>query len=199
MYPRIIAEAVGLFAITNFDDIVILALFFGRGEGERGAARRVVAGQYLAFIAILAIAIGIAYGAGFLPRRAIAYLGLLPIGIGLWEAWKLRKHRAEDRNREANTGEGSPAILKVAATTFGNGGDNIGVYVPVFTTVSTGATIIYAAVFLVLVGVWCAAGRFFATRPVIARALSRWGHLVLPVVLVAVGVFILVEGGAFGL
>jgi cadmium resistance protein CadD (predicted permease) len=198
MNPRIIAEAVGLFAITNVDDIVILALFFGRGEGKRGAARRVVVGQYLAFIAILAIAIGIAYGAGFLPRQAIAYLGLLPIGIGLWEAWKLWNHRAEDGNRQANTGEGA-AVLKVAATTFGNGGDNIGVYVPVFATVSTGATIIYAAVFLVLVGVWCAAGRFFATHPVIARALSRWGHLVLPVVLVAIGVFILVEGGAFGL
>src|SRR5690349_20892238 len=73
MNPRIIAEAVGLFAITNVDDIVILALFFGRGEGKRDAARRVVAGQYLAFIAILAIAIGIAYGVGFLPRHAIAY------------------------------------------------------------------------------------------------------------------------------
>jgi cadmium resistance protein CadD (predicted permease) len=29
-------------------------------------------------------------------------------------------------------------------------------------------------VFLVLVGVWCAAGRFVATRPVIAKPLGRW-------------------------
>jgi cadmium resistance protein CadD (predicted permease) len=46
-------------------------------------------------------------------------------------------------------------------------------------------------VFLVLVGVWCAAGRFFATRPVVARALSRWGHVVLPAVLIGIGVLIL--------
>ena len=44
---------------------------------------------------------------------------------------------------------GGPTTLKVAATTFGNGGDNIGVYVPVFTAVSNGATIVYAIVFLV--------------------------------------------------
>ena len=44
-----------------------------------------------------------------------------------------------------------------------------------------------------------AAGRYFATRPVIAGALSRWGHIVLPVVLIGLGVLILVEGGAFGL
>jgi hypothetical protein len=29
----------------------------------------------------------------------------------------------------------------------------------------------YVVAFLILVGVWCAAGRFFATRPVIATAL----------------------------
>ncbi|MFF3878658.1 hypothetical protein [Streptomyces sp. NPDC001978] len=46
-------------------------------------------------------------------------------------------------------------------------------------------------VFLILVAVWCFAGRFFATRPVIAEALSRWGHILLPLVLIAIGLFIL--------
>ncbi|MDX2701381.1 hypothetical protein PV350_00765 [Streptomyces sp. PA03-6a] len=53
-----------------------------------------------------------------------------------------------------------------------------------------GGMSVYAVVFLVLVAVWCFAGRHFATRPVIAKALSRWGHILLPLVLV--------EGGAFG-
>jgi hypothetical protein len=47
----LIAKAVGLFAATNFDDIVVLSLFFAQGAGQRGAARRVVAGHYLAFAA----------------------------------------------------------------------------------------------------------------------------------------------------
>jgi cadmium resistance protein CadD (predicted permease) len=33
----------------------------------------------------------------------------------------------------------------------------------------------------------------------VAQALARWGHLVLPVVLVALGLTILLEGGVFGL
>ena len=70
---------------------------------------------------------------------------------------------------------------------------------PVFDTVGTRVTIGYAAVFLVLAGVWCVAGRFIATRPVIARALSRWGHVLLPVVLITIGLIILIQGGAFGL
>jgi cadmium resistance protein CadD (predicted permease) len=85
------------------------------------------------------------------------------------------------------------------AETRANCGDNIGVYVPVFTNIGAGGTAVYCVVFLVLVGVWCAAGRFVATRPVIAGPLGRWGHLLLPVVLIAVGLLIFIEGGAFGL
>jgi cadmium resistance protein CadD (predicted permease) len=49
------------------------------------------------------------------------------------------------------------------------------------------------------VALWCALGWFFATRPLIARALSRWGHLLLPGVLIGIGIIILVKGHAFGL
>jgi cadmium resistance protein CadD (predicted permease) len=200
MTAGVIAQAAGLFTVTNFDDIVVLSLFFAQDAGRRGAARRVVAGQYLAFTAILAVSLAVAFGASFLPEQALPYLGLLPIGIGLWDAWKLPENRKRGGTGEqAETGQGGPTVLKVTTTTFANGGDNIGVYVPVFTNISTSETIVYCVVFLVLVGVWCAAGRFAATRPVIARPLARWGHVLLPVVLITIGLLILIEGGAFGL
>lgn len=199
MNAGVIAQAAGLFAVTNFDDIVVVSLFFAQGAGQHGAARLVVAGQYLAFTAILAVSLSVAFGASFLPKQALPYLGLLPIGIGLWDAWKVWKNRRHaGTSEQAETGQGGPTVLKVATTSFANGGDNIGVYVPVFTNVGTSGSIAYAVVFLVLVGVWCAAGRFVATRPVIARPLARWGHIVLPVVLITIGLLILVEGGAFG-
>jgi cadmium resistance protein CadD (predicted permease) len=89
--------------------------------------------------------------------------------------------------------------MQVASVTFANGGDNIGVYVPVFTVAGAGGMTVYVIVFLIGVAVWCAAGWFLATRPVIAEALSRWGHIILPVVLIGIGLLILIEGGAFGL
>ncbi|MBK6012282.1 cadmium resistance transporter [Streptomyces sp. MBT53] len=197
----IIGQAAGLFAVTNVDDILILALFFAQGAGHHGSTRRIVLGQYLGFAAILAVAVAAAFGATFLPESAIPYLGLLPLALGLkaaWQAW--RNHRDGDGDEEEAQAEGSgPSPLEVAAVTFANGGDNIGVYVPVFATAGVGGMSVYAVVFLVLVAVWCFAGRFFATRPVIAKALSRWGHILLPLVLIGIGLLILVEGGAFGL
>ncbi|MFG2425217.1 cadmium resistance transporter [Streptomyces sp. NPDC048448] len=68
------------------------------------------------------------------------------------------------------TREGGPGPLEVAAVTFANGGDNIGVYVPVFATAGVGGLTVYAVVFFMLIAVWCFAGKFFVTRPVIAKA-----------------------------
>ncbi|AWW41877.1 cadmium resistance transporter [Streptomyces cadmiisoli] len=197
----IIGQAAGLFAVTNIDDLLILALFFAQGSGHPRSTRRIVLSQYLGYAAILAVAVAAAFGATFLPESAIPYLGLLPLALGLkatWQAWK--DHRAGDGGEEDEQGEGGgPRPLEVAAVTFANGGDNIGVYVPVFATAGVGGMGVYAAVFLILVAVWCCAGRFFATRPVIAKALARWGHILLPLVLIAIGLLILIEGGAFGL
>ena len=204
----LVARAAGMFAVTNIDDILVLALFFGRCAGHRGAAVRVVIGQYLGFAAILVASLAGALGAGLLPRPAIAYLGLLPLLLGIRAAWGVWRDRhgtgpdpdaGPEASTDAGTGTADASVLTVAAVTFANGGDNIGVYVPVFATAGPAGLVGYSAVFLVLVGVWCGVGWFLATRPPVARTLARFGHLLLPAVLIGIGLLILVEGHAFGL
>ncbi|GAB7036264.1 cadmium resistance transporter [Catenuloplanes niger JCM 9533] len=194
----IVVQAAALFAVTNIDDILLLALFFARGAGAAHTARNVTAGQYLGFAGILAVAGAAAFGATFLPDHAIPYLGLLPLALGVKAAVQAWRHRNDGDDDARDPGTGAPGILEVAAVTFANGGDNIGVYVPVFATAGVTGTASYALVFLLLTGVWVAAGRYFATRPLIARALSRWGHVLLPAVLIGLGVLILADGRLLG-
>lgn len=201
MNAGIVAAAVGLFAVTNIDDIFVLSLFFGRGAGQRGAARQIVAGQYLGFAALLAIAVAAAYGATFLSESAIAYLGLLPLALGLraaWQAWRDRK-LGDGGEPEREDEPDRQQTLQVAAVTFANGSDNIGVYPPVFAKAGVAGITVYAAVFLILVAAWCAAGWMFATRPAVAGLIGRWGNILHPLVLIALGLFILIQGRAFGL
>jgi cadmium resistance protein CadD (predicted permease) len=197
----IVGEAAALFAVTNVDDLLVLSLFFGRAAGHPGAARRIIAGQYVGFTSLLAVTVAAAYGATFLPRAAIAYLGLLPLALGLrsaWQAWRNRRPRAGGEQPDQQ-GQDAPRALQVAAVTFANGSDNIGAYLPVFARAGTAGITVYVAVFFVLTGTWCAAARYFATRPAVARVLGRWGHILHPLVLTALGLFILIQGGAFGL
>ncbi|WP_432849602.1 cadmium resistance transporter [Amycolatopsis sp. CA-161197] len=188
---NVVGQAVGLFAVTNVDDLLVLALFFARGAGLPGATRAVVTGQYLGFAAILVVAVAAAFGVTFLPAGFIPYLGLLPIALGIRAAVQAWRHRGDDAEPAR---PGGPRTLEVAAVTLANGGDNIGVYVPVFATTGPAGTTVYAVVFLVLVAAWLAAGHHLATRPAVARTLARWGHIVLPAVLIALGLLILIDG-----
>ncbi|WP_183472124.1 cadmium resistance transporter [Mycolicibacterium iranicum] len=189
-----------MFAVTNVDDLLVLAVFFGQAARSRSAAWRIAAGQYIGFTAIVAVAVLGALGAELLPEAAIPYLGLLPLILGVRAAWEVwRRRGSTDADLDDVEGASPAGMLQVAAVTFANGGDNIGVYVPVFAVSGAEEIPVYAVVFLVGVALWCAVGWFLATRRPVAAVLVSWGHIVLPVVLIGLGVAILAEGGAFGL
>lgn len=199
MHVGLIGRAVGLFAATNTDDLLVLTLFFGQAAGRAGALR-VAAGQYLGFAGILAVAVVGALGAVLLPEGILGYLGLVPLFLGLRAVWVgLGRRNQADVPGDALVRASGPSLLVVAGVTLANGGDNIGVYVPVFATSGTGTLVVYVTVFLILVAIWCAAGYWAGRHPLVAGALSRWGHVLLPVVLIGIGLVILVEGSAFGL
>ena len=185
--------AVGLFIATNIDDIIVLSLFFARGAGQAGTTLRILAGQYLGFAGILAATILVILGAdAFLPTEAI------PLALGLWAAWQAWQGDDDDDDDAKVSGKNVSALI-IAGVTFANGGDNIGVYVPVFLNVGTATVIIYCVVFLILVAGLVLSAKFVATRPPIAEVLERWEHVLFPIVLIGLGIFILVSGGAFGL
>ena len=196
-----ILQAIGLFVATNIDDIIVLSLFYARGAGQRGTTRKILLGQYLGFGGILLAAVVISLGArSFLPEDALPYFGLIPLALGLYAAWRAWRNRGDDdEDDEAKVAGKQVGVLTVAAVTFANGGDNIGVYVPVFATASTTAIIAYCLVFLALVGLLVLAAKYVATRRPIAEILERWEHILFPLVLIGLGIVILLEGGAFGL
>lgn len=191
----LLGQAAGMSAATTIDDVLVLAAFFGQVNRNRAAIARIVLGEYLGFGAILAISVIGALGAAQLPPAAIPYLGLIPLLLGLraaWLAWRQHDNDAADIGKASGLG-----IIQVTLISFANGGDNIGVYVPVFAVVGMSATIGYVVVLLLGVAVWCAISWYVVSRPAMARTLSRWGHLLLPVVLIGIGLGILIEGCAF--
>jgi cadmium resistance protein CadD (predicted permease) len=57
----------------------------------------------------------------------------------------------------------------------------------------------YVGVFLLLVGVWCAVGRYLTRHSIIAGLIGRWSEIIYPVALIAIGLAILIAGDAFGM
>jgi cadmium resistance transport/sequestration family protein len=204
--------AITAFVATNIDDIIILLLFFTQVDAKF-RRRHIVFGQYLGFTLLIVASLPGFFGGLVVPPEWIGLLGLLPIAIGL----KQLVDRQEDTTQvqtvtsdlEASSPSNSavsflssvlnPQTYKVAAVTVANGGDNISIYISLFagnTLISLGVIL---GVFFVMVGVWCAIAYRLTRQPTIARVLSRYGHAVVPFVLIGLGLFIMYERGTFNL
>ncbi|MGO1524214.1 MAG: cadmium resistance transporter [Nesterenkonia sp.] len=198
MMLTLAVQAVLLFIVTTIDDLIVLSLFFGRGRGQPGTTRRIVVGQYLGFGAILITSLVAALGAqALLPEEALAYFGLIPLALGLRAAW--HTWRTPDDDDEAQWGAKRVSATAVALVAVANSSGDVGVYVPVFVTLTGAEVLAYCLIFLVLVAVLVLTARWIASRRLIADALERWQSVLFPVVLIALGIIILVTGGAFGL
>jgi cadmium resistance protein CadD (predicted permease) len=84
-------------------------------------------------------------------------------------------------------------LLAVSAVTIANGADNIAVYTPLFRAMSLADVATTIIVFLLLIAVWCAAGRMLGSHRGATTVIERWGHWLVPAVFIAIGLVIVVE------
>ena len=190
-----IAAAAGLFVATNIDDIVVLTVLFA--VAARGTSQlrgwQIVAGQYLGLITLIAVSLLAALGLTIVPDEWVGLLGLIPLTIGVLAL--VRTLRGQDDDDESESALKAVGLLGVAGITIANGGDNIGVYTPVFRTFSTTDAVVTVVVFLVLLAVWCLLARAIGTNEKVAEALEKVEHWLVPVVFIGLGVLILIESG----
>jgi len=184
-----------VFASTDIDDLVLLTAFFADARLRRGA---IVAGQFLGIGALLGASVAAAAVSLAVPAHWPALLGLLPLGLGLWKLPDLWRANPHDDGAEETPGAAAPRVgasagaqmLGVAAVTIANGGDNLGVYIPLFAR-DLSVLPIYLLVFAAMTAIWCWAGYSFVRHPAGGALMQRFGHAILPVVLVLLGLWIL--------
>ncbi|MCJ1702051.1 cadmium resistance transporter [Rathayibacter festucae] len=189
-----IAAAIGLFAATNIDDIVVLTVLFLASARGSLPAWKVVAGQYLGFATLVAISVVAAAGLTIIPDEWVGLLGLIPLAIGLYGLIRTLRNRGDDDDDD----EGSISavgLLGVAGITIANGADNISLYTPVFRTSPVADTVVTIIVFFLLVAVWCLVARVVGTNKTVTELLERVEHWLVPAVFIGLGLFILIESG----
>ena len=182
--------AVGVFAGTDVDDIIVLTVLFlaGRVAG-RPTKVHVIVGQYLGIAARVVGSAIAAVGLLIVPQRWIGLLGLVPIALGI------RGLVAAATNRDSDTPVAAAGVLSVAAVTVANGADNLSVYIPLFRTIGLGDSLLAVAVFAVMVAVWLAAAFWLGSHTRVVALVERFGHWLVPVVFVAIGALILIRSG----
>ena len=181
---------VAAFIATNIDDIFILMIFFST---HRFHVYDIVLGQYLGIGSLIAISALGSILALVIPLYVIGLMGLVPIAIGIIRLVRIRN---SDVAPEAlvESKRNYFSFLTVTAVTFSNGGDNIGVYTPLFAKYNGfGEVTILVIIFMIMTGLWCLVGYYLVNHPLISNRLRKTGHIILPFVLIGLGIYILID------
>lgn len=186
--------AASVFVATNIDDLILLGVFFAAAAKTPtqnqfyGPVSAIVLGQFLG----IGFLIGISLLAGsislIIPSDYIRFLGILPLALGLYQLWP-------QRNTDHN---GVSLPVKITATTvtlitIANGGDNVGVYSPLFATQALEEITLTVAVFAFMTGLWLVIAHWISTHPYTGAVIQRYAPRLLPFVLIGLGVFILFD------
>ena len=189
-----ITIAILVFISTNVDDIFLLAAFFA---DKKLSARTIVLGQLLGIGALVAVSALVAWFSMALPDGWISLLGVVPLYLGMKQIkslWSDADDSAEDDEIQGleHQMEGGlrSQLLAVAGVTIANGGDNLGVYIPLFVN-SLAAIPLFVVVFGLMTLLWCFLGHVLVNNKVFGHWIRRYGHKILPVVLILLGLDIL--------
>lgn len=199
-----ITTGVTAFSATNIDDFAILLLLFAQVNASFNR-RHIIIGQYVGFSALILASLPGFFGGSLLPRNYIGLLGLIPITIGLsgllnqQEDTSMEAEAETELNRDAIASFLSPQTYSVAAITIANGGDNLGVYVPLFASRDFATLVVIIGIFLLLVGVWCYAAYKLTNQMAIASVLTGYANTLVPFILIGLGAFIILESKALSL
>lgn len=187
------------FATTNIDDIFILLVLFSQVRTEvlrkedravREKAMRkklyITIGQYVGFSMIIFLSIVGSLSSFFIPVSWIGVLGFVPIYMGVKGLFSLRSNKSNKVIDKA-----SSSLFKVAAITLANGADNISIYIPMFTSQSLEANIVTLIIFFCMIAIWCSISYTLLRAPILAKVLERNCHIIVPIVLIGLGMFIL--------
>jgi cadmium resistance protein CadD (predicted permease) len=187
----LIALSIVLFVGTHVDDLLLLLSFFADRSVPRSS---IVYGQYIGVSLLLLGALLCSQLTVVLPPQYLRALGFVPLAIGIFKVPSLfADSNLEDLESRPEMTHGRH-MWGVATLTMASGGDNIGVYLPFFATHPLNACFIIISVFLLMTAVWCGTAQWLAHHPILQPAIRRWGHRLLPIVLIALGIRILFPG-----
>ncbi len=190
-----IASAIVVFVSTNIDDTLVLLLLFSLTE-NKSKELFVVIGQYIGFSFLIGISLTGYFADAFLSKELIGLMGIAPILLGAAKAYNLINNKngtQEIKYENKKTKYINPVILNTSIITIANGGDNIGVYVPLFASFTIEQLITTLLVFFILTGVWCFAGYKLVKLKKIAVVITHYGDRVVPFILIGLGISIILK------
>ena len=186
-----------LYSGTAIDLLIILMLFFAKRKSRKDIIN-IYLGQFLGSGSLILLSLLFAFVLNYIPSKEIlGLLGLIPIFLGL-KVLLLGDSDGEAIAKEGLRKDNKNLIFLVAMITFAScGADNIGVFVPYFTTLNLANLIVALLTFLVMIYILVFSAQKLAQVPSVGETLEKYSRWFVAVVYLGLGIYILVENNSF--
>lgn len=183
----IITYALILGISTSIDYFLILFLLFSQAK-KPGERRTIYFGQLLAsFILILLSSILSQVANVFLADWILGLLGFVPILLGVRILF--------ENEEETEIPDSKIGLLSIIFISLASGVDNLGIFTPYFTTLSTLETLLTAGLILLETVAICYLAEKFGSLHSISEFIEKYEKMILPTIFIILGIYILFEFG----
>ncbi|MCO4522430.1 Cadmium resistance protein [Streptococcus infantarius subsp. infantarius] len=192
-----IVTSIILYSGTAVDLLIILMLFFAKRKSRKDIIN-IYLGQFLGSVSLILLSLLFAFVLNYIPSKEIlGLLGLIPIFLGL-KVLLLGDSDGEAIAKDGLRKDNKNLIFLVAMITFAScGADNIGVFVPYFTTLNLANMIVTLLTFLVMIYLLVFSAQKLAQVPSVGETLEKYSRWFIAVVYLGLGMYILIENNSF--
>ncbi|EGC24349.1 MULTISPECIES: CadD family cadmium resistance transporter [Streptococcus] len=192
-----IVTSIILYSGTAVDLLIILMLFFAKRKSRKDIIN-IYLGQFLGSVSLIFLSLLFAFVLNYIPSKEIlGLLGLIPIFLGL-KVLLLGDSDGEAIAKDGLRKDNKNLIFLVAMITFAScGADNIGVFVPYFTTLNLANMIVTLLTFLVMIYLLVFSAQKLAQVPSVGETLEKYSRWFIAVVYLGLGMYILIENNSF--
>lgn len=192
-----VVTSIILYSGTAVDLLIILMLFFAKRKSRKDIIN-IYLGQFLGSVSLILLSLLFAFVLNYIPSKEIlGLLGLIPILLGL-KVLLLGDSDGEAIAKEGLRKDNKNLIFLVAMITFAScGADNIGVFVPYFTTLNLANLIVALLTFLVMIYLLVFSAQKLAQVPSVGGTLEKYSRWFIAVVYLGLGMYILIENNSF--
>ena len=192
-----IVTSIILYSGTAVDLLIILMLFFAKRKSRKDIIN-IYLGQFLGSVSLILISLLFAFVLNYIPSKEIlGLLGLIPIFLGL-KVLLLGDSDGEAIAKDGLRKDDKNLIFLVAMITFAScGADNIGVFVPYFTTLNLTNLIVTLLTFLVMIYLLVFSAQKLAQVSSVGEILEKYSRWFIASVYLGLGIYILIENNVF--
>ncbi|HEZ0705291.1 CadD family cadmium resistance transporter [Neisseria polysaccharea] len=192
-----VVTSIILYSGTAVDLLIILMLFFAKRKSRKDIIN-IYLGQFLGSVSLILLSLLFAFVLDYIPSKEIlGLLGLIPIFLGI-KVLLLGDSDGEAIAKEGLRKDNKNLIFLVAMITFAScGADNIGVFVPYFTTLNLANLIVALLTFLVMIYLLVFSAQKLAQVSSVGETLEKYSRWFVAVVYLGLGIYILIENNSF--